>query len=216
MENKVFLKLLAIFIILIGFIILIETSAFAGWLVFSKPAFRGKVIDAETKEPIEGTVVVAVYNKHVYGPSGGYRTVVKVKETLTDKNGEFYFSAFSTVIHPFSKEDYTTFIIYKPGYGRLPHNRTHSLTRVSLETVEKYFYAESFGKKGKVNVLEHGKRNSVREVTFGVLERMPLKTRKERLRATPSTPTDYRSKKLPLLFKAINEEHRRFGLGEVK
>ena len=29
--------------------------------------FRGKIIDAETKEPIEGAVVVAIYSKN---PSG--------------------------------------------------------------------------------------------------------------------------------------------------
>ena len=210
------LKLLAVFLIAAIPIILIGNSAFAGWLIFHKPAFRGKVIDAETKEPIEGTVVVAVYEKYVYGlGTGGYQRVVKVKETLTDKNGKFFFPAFSTIIHPFSREDYVRFIIYKPGYGRLPHNRIHSLTRVSLETVEKYFLAENFGKKGKVKVLEHGKRNSVREVTFGIVERMPLNTYKERLNAIPGRPTGFRSKDLPLLFKAINEENRRFGLKPV-
>ena len=37
------------------------TSCFAGWLIYHKPAFRGRIIDAETKKPIEGAVVVAKY-----------------------------------------------------------------------------------------------------------------------------------------------------------
>lgn len=94
------------------------TSSEAGWLIYHKPEFKGKVIDAETKEPIEGAVVVVVYNKHtlISGPGGGYTSVIKVKETLTDKNGEFYFSPYTTLIQPNSVEDTAEFIIYKPGY----------------------------------------------------------------------------------------------------
>ena len=215
MENKVFLKLLAVFLIAAILIILIGNSAFAGWLIFHKPPFKGMVVDAVTKEPIEGAVVVAVYNKDVFGPSGGYTSVVKVKETLTDENGKFFFSAFSTIIHPFSIEYYATFIIYKPGYGNFPRNRITPPSGISLQTKEKYFLAENFRKKGKVKVLEHGKRNSVRKVTFGLVELPPLKTRKERLRAAPGGPTDFGSKELPLLYKAINEERKGFGLKPV-
>ena len=31
--------------------------------LYSKPEFRGRVIDAETKQPIEGAVVVVLYEK---------------------------------------------------------------------------------------------------------------------------------------------------------
>ena len=211
MENKVFLKFLAVFLIAAIPITLIGNSAFAGWIIFHKPAFRGKVIDAETKEPIESAVVVAVYQKYVYGiGTGGYQSVVKVKETLTDKNGKFFFSSFTTIIHPFSKEDYLRFIIYKPGYGSMPNNRIRSLSMVSLDQREKYFLAENLGKKGKVKVLEFGKKNSVRKVTFGLVELPPLKNRKERLRAVPGRPagfTGFRSKELPLL-SSINQDIR--------
>ena len=37
------------------------------WMGYHKPEFHGKVIDAETKEPIEGAVVVAVYEKKSIG-----------------------------------------------------------------------------------------------------------------------------------------------------
>ena len=92
--------------------------AHASWLIYHKPEFKGKVIDAETKEPIKGAVVVVIYNKHtlISGPGGGYTSVIKVKEALTDKNGEYYFPRYTTVIQPNSIEDSAEFIIYKPGY----------------------------------------------------------------------------------------------------
>ena len=78
------------------------TPSNAGWLIYHKPEFKGKVIDAETKEPIEGAVVVVVYNKHslLSGPGGGYSSVIKVKEALTDQNGEFHFPSYTTMIQP--------------------------------------------------------------------------------------------------------------------
>ena len=38
------------------------TSAYS-WPIYSKPEFRGRVIDAETKQPIEGAVVVVLYEE---------------------------------------------------------------------------------------------------------------------------------------------------------
>jgi hypothetical protein len=215
MENKIILKLFLTFFIAMSFVILIDGSAFAGWLIFHKPAFKGKVIDFETKEPIEGAVVVIVYKKHVYGPAGGYSSVVKVKETLTDENGEFIFSSYLTIIHPFSRENYADFIIYKPGYGSFPKNKMSPPSGMGLSIIEMYFMAENFGQKKKVRILEIGKEDSLREVTFGLVELPPLKNRTERLRAAPGGPTDLGSKELPLLFKALNDERKGFGLKPV-
>ena len=103
-------------------IIAFTTSASAGWIIFHKQEFRGKVIDAETKEPIEGAVVVATYQKYpiISGPGGGSPSIVKIKETLTDKKGEFYFPRYTTIIQPLAREVETVFIIFKPGYGSHP------------------------------------------------------------------------------------------------
>jgi hypothetical protein len=61
-----------------------------GWVIFHKPAYHGRVIDADTKRPIEGAVVVAVYT--AWYPRflvEGAEEPIGVKETLTNKNGEF-------------------------------------------------------------------------------------------------------------------------------
>ena len=188
----------------------LSSISFAGWLIYHKPAFKGKVIDAETKEPIEGAVVVVVYKKHslISGPGGGYTSVVKVKETLTDKNGEFYFSPYTTLIQPNSIEDTAEFIIYKPGYGSYPgRDDVHPLNYVGPE----YLFSKELGTKGEIR-----RGAEVVTITYGVVELPKLKTKEERLRAMPSTPTDIGSKELPILYKIMNEENKRFGLGEEK
>ena len=57
--------------------------------VWYEGAYRGKVIDAETKEPIEGVVVLGVWYSQLWSPGGGVSEYYDARETVTDKNGEF-------------------------------------------------------------------------------------------------------------------------------
>lgn len=210
MTNRDITYYLACFFVIVGIVLLLTSESVAGWLIYNKPEFKGKVIDAETKEPIEGAVVVVVYKKHslISGPGGGYSSVVKVKEALTDKSGEFYFLSYTTLIQPNSVEDAAEFIIYKPGYGSYPgRDDVHPLNYVGPE----YLFSKELGTKGEIR-----RGAEVVTITYGVVELPKLKTKEERLSATPGGPTDYGSKELPLLYKAINAERRSFGLGEVK
>ncbi|MBN2568169.1 MAG: hypothetical protein JXB42_01940 [Deltaproteobacteria bacterium] len=196
-----------------------STTASAGWLVFHKPAFRGKVIDAETKESIEGAVVVAVYNTHtiISGPAGGDTSVIKVKETLTDKSGEFRFPSYTRLMQPNAIDFDTEFIIYRAGYGNFPRQRISPPKGLPSDTLEQYFLEDQFGKEGEVTITTGKKRGSKPRVIYGVVELPKMQTREERLRAKPRRPTDFGSKKLPLLYKAINEERKNLGLkGEIE
>src|SRR5512139_120753 len=61
--------------------------------IFAKDiTFRGRVIDYDTKEPIEGAVVVASWLEARQTISGDSTRLKDVKETLTDKNGEWSIS----------------------------------------------------------------------------------------------------------------------------
>jgi hypothetical protein len=51
--------------------------------------YHGKVVDQETREPIEGAVVLGTWGKYHYGLAGGYSEYYDAKEAVTDKNGEF-------------------------------------------------------------------------------------------------------------------------------
>ncbi len=89
-------------------------------------SYGGKVIDADTKEPIEGAVVVAVWRETrgtITGPDTRFKYA---KETLTNKNGEWYIvgpegyedkiiPGLLHIIGVFVTKD-PEFIIYKPGY----------------------------------------------------------------------------------------------------
>jgi len=103
------------------------------WLFLSLNAYaadmtyQGKVIDADTLEPIEGAVVVAVWNEERATIAGADVRFREARETLTDRNGDWAISG------PKGKTDnmnpYTSlllgkyylrgsyFIIYKPGYA---------------------------------------------------------------------------------------------------
>ena len=62
---------------------------------------RGQVIDAETKEPIEGVAVVAQWILYHEGiADGGHWKVLKVHEAVTDKNGNYSIPAWDPKRRP--------------------------------------------------------------------------------------------------------------------
>jgi len=70
----------------------------------------GKVIDAETQQPIEGAVVLVEWNE-AHGLGLTYHTVYKIVETATDKKGDFFLpGAYSPFVDP------PYLVIYKQGY----------------------------------------------------------------------------------------------------
>lgn len=121
-------------------IILITATACAG---FIRGPFSGRVIDAETKEPIEGAVVLVEWNKRVVtGSPGGPTTYLQeIKETLTNKNGEFYIEEYKGfTINPLAKIEDPEFLIFKPGYCVLP--KTFSIPACNdMKPKENYYDA---------------------------------------------------------------------------
>ena len=81
--------------------------------------FEGRVVDAETQEPIEGAVVFVRWNKRHMGSRS---TFYEAAEVLTDADGEFY------IPKKWSWNPWTNWvldssvIIFKAGYG---HASTH-------------------------------------------------------------------------------------------
>lgn len=111
--------------------------------LYSGGPWRGRVIDANTKEPIEGAVVVAVWYREYDGfPDGSKTFPHDVKETLTNKDGQFEIPTYiesGKNKHLWIEKDLgggpshlfdlffkgptirePNFIIYKPSYGNYP------------------------------------------------------------------------------------------------
>ena len=93
------------------------TPSYAGWLVYLKPAFEGRLVDAETGGPIEGAIVAAVYLERYYTPISSDTEEIDVKETVSDKDGRFRFPTYTTIISPLRKVDRVEFIIFKADYA---------------------------------------------------------------------------------------------------
>lgn len=207
MKAKIFLFAMLLLIILS------TGNACADWLIYHKPAFEGKVIDAETKEPIEGAVVVAIYNKTLMSLGAGTNSYeINVREALTNKDGYFRIPSYTTLIQPFSWESWATFIIYKPGYGSYPSPQTHP--RLSLNEQERYF-SLGWGREEKFEAYLGDWKYGIMTLKAGIVELPRLHTREDRLRTIPGTPTFIKSKYLPLLYGLINEEAAHFGLSPV-
>lgn len=184
-----------------------STTAHAGSIFYNKPEFRGRIIDAETKEPIESAVAVVLYDKWamIGGPGGPSSYTFHAKETLTNNKGEFSLPSYSSLTLS-SMDAGVTFIFYKPGYMA-----SYGLANRSPLLTEAYFSTGNVGEEIEVAAKTFDKRSYIKwKGPVGIVE---LKKGE----SDPSTPSDYRSNQLPLLFRAINEDRGIRGYqGELK
>jgi hypothetical protein len=164
--------------------------------------FRGRVVDADTKEPIAGAVVVASWYKESWVPLG--ETIVKlkdVKETLTDKNGQwsirgpsgsganslFYGCAVGGIFYHTREPQ---FIIFKPGYCSWPNG----------------FHIGSCKERLKPELTDD-------LIGGGTAELPKLTNREEKLSALPAPVSGEGAlEKQREFIKLINEESKNLGL----
>lgn len=193
------MKFTLLIAMLVAVLLFVSTSSEAGWLVFNEPEFKGKILDIETKQPIEGAVVVVEYKKATMGlGAGSISSIIDIRETLTDKDGNFSFPSYSTVIQPFSWQISTILIIFKPGYASLRLDASH-FTGKDINEIK-----GSWPGLQNLRYRLHG---------LGIVELPLLKTREERLYSMPSGPlTDIDPKKQRLLIQLINEERGNLNL----
>ena len=87
--------------------------------------YLGKVVDAETKQPLEGAAVVVVYNTQHWGLAGSVTYYADAQETVTDKNGEFRIPSIRlyTLQILSGWEQHPRVTILKPGYGCYPTHK---------------------------------------------------------------------------------------------
>ena len=188
-------------IIVIAFFLSATIPAHA-WPLYSKPAFRGRVVDAETKQPIEGAVVAVLYYKRplVGGPGGPNSYVFNTKEVLTDNNGEFCFSSYSFFVL-FTEDVGANFIFYKPGYMA-----SYGPTHLKATLTEKYFSSNAIGKEAEIEVGSFDDSSYVKwKGPLGIMELKKAKTREEKWKAPLVFTDSVHLKDLPLLQNAVDK-----------
>jgi len=181
------------------FILSIQTAfASSASIYYSDGSWSGRIIDADTKGPIEGAVVVAVWYRVYSTPTGDSSYFFDAVEALTDKDGKFFISQFKALnLLPIIRRiEGPDFIIYKPEYTAFPG--------WSYDYFYKYFPNSSL-RVGREALAELFKKDVI-------VELRKLKTRDERLNNIPGGPTDVSIQKLPLFYKLINEERKNLGL----
>ena len=151
--------------------------------------YRGRVVDAETKQPIAGAVVVAVWSRQKIYPLHSTTARYAAREALTENDGTF-------VIHARELEEnaprYTLkpyFQIFFPGYGA--------------------YRTLVFTQRG----FQHGTTFEGAGVTVGLPRLKTRDERRENLRGVdPYTVSDTPFKDIPEFTRLFNEERATLGL----
>jgi len=94
---------------------------------FSEPGLTAKIVDAVTKQPLQGALIFGYYATQTGGVGGGRGLAEQVRsfETQTDANGVFTLPAWNTgdrVIKGEAMSLFPMIAIYKPGYEMVHQN----------------------------------------------------------------------------------------------
>ena len=162
-----------------------------GWdryLGHPRGPYRGRMIDAQTRAPLAGAVVVALWRRDRVYPFQVNSEHYAVRETVTDSDGRFVIESRDIEEGAPRRTRKPEFLVFLPGYGAFPHR-----------------YASP---KGFIGELFYGAGTTV--------ELLRLETREERLRNLssfgPHRFSETPHKDLPRLMRAVDEERIAVGL----
>jgi hypothetical protein len=144
--------------------------------------YRGRVVDAVTKQPLAGAVVVAVWYYSTPTLAGDLTHFHDAVEVLTDAQGFFTVDAPGIERRAPRRTDFPEFVIFKPGY---------------LYFRGWFAAPEAMAKRQATPLL-------------GTVELKAIagKGRKERLGNLGVRPGGVPDEKIPLLLRAMEEERR--------
>lgn len=109
-------------------IIFILVSVFTVWangsilgIFFWNGPYWGRVVDADTGEPIVGAVVVGIWEFEYYLFVHGSSTYADARETVTNEKGRFFLQPTRKIwLWPFSRIVLSKLNVFKPGYDSHP------------------------------------------------------------------------------------------------
>lgn len=110
------MRKIAFIFILITFVLSV-TSCYGFAVIHKDGPYEGKVVDADSGEPIEGVVVLGEWSNEHISPGGAVHSFHDAQETITDKNGEFRIEGMGLDI--LSNVTPMDILIFKAGYEYL-------------------------------------------------------------------------------------------------
>ncbi len=215
MENRLVL-MKNLFIIIIGVLFYIFNAGCAYSFIEYDGTYKGKVIDADTREPIEGVVVLGTWYREYPTAAGAVHKFYDAKETVTDKNGEFEIPGVGLVLRmwPLPGIEPMYVMIFKAGY------EYDSGTWRGLKSRGwKGEYEESYDPVLKTKVKKpifDPKRKVKWEGKKAIipLRKLTMEERRRRI-PSPDVPTEAPLKKVRLMLKEINKEDVELGLEAI-
>lgn len=97
-----------------------ETQGWDRYLGRPRGPYRGQVIDAETKAPLAGAVVVALWWRDRIYPLHSVAEHYAVREIVADAEGRFVLDAKDVEEGAPRRTYHPEFLIFQPGYGSYP------------------------------------------------------------------------------------------------
>jgi hypothetical protein len=165
-----------------------DTERWDRYLDRPRGPYRGQVVDAETKAPLVGAVVVALWRRDRVYPFHLVSENYAVRETVTNAEGQFFLVTKDVEDNAPRRTYHPEFLIFIPGYGSYP--------------------GQQVSPRGFTGgIFEHS----------GMLVELPRlegrEARRMHLRSiSPSSFSDEPFKDLPELMRKVNEERAVVGL----
>jgi hypothetical protein len=97
-----------------------DTERWDRYLDRPRGPYRGQVVDAETKAPLVGAVVVVHWLRDRVFPFHMVAENYAVRETVTDAEGHFLVDARDVEAGAPHRTRRPAFLIFQPGYGKFP------------------------------------------------------------------------------------------------
>ena len=112
---------------MLAFLVLSVTPCNGCAVIRKDGPYKGKIIDADTGEPIEGVVVLGVWNREIITPGGATHNFYDAQETVSDKKGEFTIRGLGVLV--LSKITPMDVLIFKSGYTEWGYTSWKELKR---------------------------------------------------------------------------------------
>jgi hypothetical protein len=170
--------------------VLVMTGCLPGRFVYGSGPYRGRVQDADTKRPLAGAAVVAVWIREgaALGPEGPSEAYFNALEVLTDAQGEFMMAA-KTHFTLVGRIRDPKFSVYSPGYVPFPHSGTHP----QGDAIKAAYHRRVFEFRLPRVTTENEHSYADRPVRLG---------------GVPES-------KVPISFRLVNQERQRLGLQPI-